>query len=135
MPALKRLPATRIVATPATLDGVVWPDEALVLRFAPDEVLVMPPLGSVPVSDPHAIIIADGGFAGVWLTAGEALAFLERACEWEIPSGRPAFAQGSVAGIATKIWFEEERVLFIVQAPYAHDFEERLSVIGILPEV
>ena len=127
MPALNRLPATRIVATPVTLDEIIWPEEALVLRFAPDEVLVMPPLGAVPVRDPHAIIIADGGFAGVWLTAGEALAFLERACEWEIPGERPAFAQGSVAGIATKIWLEDERVLFMVQAPYAHDFEERLG--------
>ena len=127
MPVLKRLPATRIVATPVALDEVVWPEEALVLRFAPDEVLVMPPLGSVPVSDSHAIIIAEGGFAGVWLTAAEALAFLERACEWEIPNERPTFAQGAVAGIATKIWLEEERVLFVVPAPYAHDFEERVG--------
>jgi hypothetical protein len=115
------------VATPAALDEAVWPEESLVLRFAPDEALVMPPLGAVPVPDPHAIIIADGGFAGVWLTAEEALVFLERACEWEIPSERPAFAQGAVAGIATKIWLETDKVLFLVQAPYAYDFEERLG--------
>lgn len=127
MPVFKRLPATRIVAAPVALDEVVWPEEALVLRLAPDEVLVMPPLGSVPVGDPHAIIIAEGGFAGVWFTAAEALTFLECACEWEIPNERPAFAQGAVAGIATKIWLEEERVLFVVPAPYAHDFEERVG--------
>jgi hypothetical protein len=105
----------------------MWPDEALVLRLAPDEVLVMPPLGSAPVSDPHAIIIADGGFAGVWLTAEEALAFLERVCEWEVPVERPAFAQGAVAGVAAKIWFERDKVLFLVQAVYAHEFEERMG--------
>ena len=127
MPALKRMPATRIVATPASLDEIMWPDEALVLRLAPDEVLVMPPLGSVPVRDPYAVIIADGGFARVWLTAEEALAFLERVCEWEVPVERPAFAQGAVVGVAAKIWLEADRVLFLVQAVYAHEFEERMG--------
>ena len=127
MPALKRLAATRIVATPDSLDEMTWPDEVLVLRFAPDEVLVMPPLGSVPIRDPHAIIIADSGFMGVWMDANEAMLFLECACAWELPQARPSFAQGSVAGVATKIWLAADKVLFVVQAPYAAEFEERLG--------
>ena len=127
MPELKRLPATRIVANPESLDEITWPDEALVLRFASDEALILPPMGAVPISDPHAIIIADGGFAGVWVAADEAMAFLERACEWELPEERPSLAQGSVAGVATKVWLETDKVLFVVQAPYASEFEERLG--------
>ena len=127
MPELKRMPATRIVANPTSLDEIVWSDEALVLRTAPDEVVVIPPMGSVPVSDPHAIIIADGGFAGVWVDADEALAFLARACEWELPGERPSLAQGSVAGVATKVWLDTDKVLFMVQAPYAAEFAERMG--------
>ncbi|MCB8945795.1 MAG: hypothetical protein H6658_18765 [Ardenticatenaceae bacterium] len=124
---LKRLSATRIVATSASLDDVTWPDEALVLRFAPDEVLVIPALGSVPLSDPHAIIVADQGFAGAWVEADEAMRFLAHACEWKLPEERPSFAQGSVAGVATKLWLDEDKVLFVVQAPYAQELEERMG--------
>ena len=127
MPELKRLPATRIVATPAALDAAEWPDDTLALRFAPDELLVTPPVANLALDDPHAIIIADSGYAGVWLPEAEALAFLERACEWELPPQRPAFAQGAVAGIATKLWFEAGRVLLIVPAPLIADFEERMA--------
>ena len=41
--------------------------------------------------------------------------------------GGPAFAQGAVAGIATKLWLTEGRVLFIVLTPYAYEMEARLS--------
>jgi len=44
---------------------------------------------------------------------GAALDFLERSCEWELPRARPAFAQGMVAGLPLKLWFEPERVLLI----------------------
>lgn len=127
MPALNRLPATRIVASPAALDAATWPAECLTLRFAPDELWVSPPVENPALSDPHAIIIADSGFAGVWLAAPAALDFLERACEWELPGERPAFAQGAVAGIPAKLWLEPDRVLFIVPAPYAAEFEERMA--------
>ena len=127
MPELKRLPATRIVATPAALDAAEWPDDTLALRLAPDELLVTPPIANPALDDPHAIIIADSGYAGVWLPEAEALAFLERACEWELPTQRPAFTQGAVVGIATKLWFEAGRVLLIVPAPLIADFEERMA--------
>lgn len=128
MPVLNRLLATRIVATPAALDALARPDEnTLALRTAADELLLIPPVADVAVADAHAIITEDGGFAGVWLAAEAALEFLARSCEWELPHGRPAFAQGAVAGIPTKLWLEAERVLFVVQAPYAAEFEERMA--------
>lgn len=129
MPALEPMIATRIVATPAALDAVAWRADALVLRVAPDEVIVAGDIQSdlILSHDPHAIIVAETGLDAVWLAANEALDFLERTCEWELPRQRPAFAQGAVAGLPLKLWFETERVLFIVPAPFAADLEERLA--------
>jgi len=129
VPKLNRIPATRVVAKAAALDSLEA-GESLVLRFAPDEAWISPPLTDVSkleAGDPHGIIIADSGYSGVWLAADEALSFLERNCEWDIPAKRPAFAQGAVAGVPAKLWLESERVLFLVPTPYATDFEERMS--------
>ncbi|MEZ4592739.1 MAG: hypothetical protein R3D55_16565 [Chloroflexota bacterium] len=130
MPKLNRIAATRIVANPDALDRADVPQSSLALRFAADELFLTPPLQDetiITAHDPHAILIREGGFAGTWLPANEAAEFLARNCEWEMPNGRPAFAQGAVAGIPTKLWLEDEQVLFIVPAPYAHDFAERLE--------
>lgn len=127
MPGLERIRTTRIAANPAALDAARWPVGALVLRIAPDEVLVA---GNAPLEfpgDAHAIVEQDEGFAAVWVPAGQALHFLERACEWELPQARPAFAQGAVAGLPMKLWFEADRILFLVPAPYATDLEERMA--------
>lgn len=126
MHALNRIGGTRIVATPAALDTAHWPSDALVLRLAADEVFVTAAVTAAAIADPHAIVAPDGGFAGVWLPTAEALDFLERTCEWEIPHDRPAFAQGMVAGLAVKLWLEEDRVLFVVPAPFATELAERM---------
>lgn len=136
MRKLKRLNATRIVSTRVALDAAQWPADLIVMRTASDEVLLIETL-SRPLpkgdmfDDPHAITAPEGNMTGMWLPRAEALAFLARACEWEVPSAAsattPAFAQGAIAGVPTKLWLEAERVLFVVPAPYAHDFEERLE--------
>jgi len=140
--ALNRLAATRIVAAPAALDTVAWPPGLIVLRLAADEVLLLPSGGgrlrdaadvrawapALPpkLSDAYAIVVPEGGFSGQWIPAPEALALLARHCEWELPRARPAFAQGAVAGIPAKLWLEPDRVLFVVPAPFAADFQERI---------
>ena len=129
MHALKRLQATRIVSTVVALDQANWPEDVRVLRTAADEVLIVPPINDVSTvtdNDPYAIVLADASFGGVWLPTDEANHLLEHGCEWEVPTERPSFAQGSIAGIATKLWLEEDRVLFIVPAPYMAEFEERM---------
>lgn len=126
MPVLKRIQGTRIVATPAALNAARWPSDVLVLRLAADEAFVAATVTADAIADPHAIVVPDGGFAGLWLPTAEALDFLERSCEWEVPHARPTFAQGMVAGLPVKLWLEEERVLFVVAAPYATDLQERL---------
>lgn len=125
----ERLVGTRIASTPAALDTITWPDGAIILRLAPDEVYITPTLtdpSAVTAHDAHAIIIKDGGFSGAWMQEAAALDLLARHCEWEIPSERPKFCQGAVAGIATKLWLTKGKILFIVQSPFAHELEERL---------
>ncbi len=142
---MTRLLGTRIVATPEALDAAEWSADTLVLRFAPDEVFIVKPpsnsllwgkdintsspLGGIEgeLADPHAIVVSEGSFSGLWLDSDTAMHILEHGCEWEIPSERPAFAQGAVAGIPAKLWFEAERVLIIVPAPLAAEFEERIG--------
>lgn len=117
----ERLTMTRIVATPAALDAL--PSGGL--RLAPDEMLLFGETAP-PLSDPHAIIAAETGFVGLRLPADEASRLLERTCQWEPPAQRPAFAQGMVAGLPLKLWFEADSVLFITPAPFGADLAERL---------
>ena len=121
----ERVRLIHAVATPAALDSASWPPDAIVLRIAPDAALVFntaPPV----LSDPHAIVQHDDGYAAVWLSADEAADWLARYCAWELPPQRPAFAQGAVAGLPVKLWLDATRVLVLVPAPYATDLEERL---------
>ncbi len=126
MRALDRLTATRVAATPAALDAAPWPQSAIVLRTAPDEAIVLATIASSLIADEHAIVEAETALCGAWIPVDDALALLERECEWELPTDRPAFAQGAVAGLPLKLWFEHDRVLFVVPAPFVVDFAERL---------
>ena len=130
-PRLRPLEATRVVAAPAALDALAarppWPDDALALRTAPDELLVAAAPDFEVAGDPHAIVERETGFSWVWLDAAAAERFLDRECEWERPSARPALAQGAVAGIPAKLRFGAERTLILVPSPFAAAFQRRLS--------
>lgn len=126
MRALRPLTATRIAATPAALDAAQWPSDAIVLRTSPDEAIVLADIAASLIADLHAIVEPETALCGVWIPTDAALALLERECDWELPTHRPAFAQGAVAGLPLKLWFECDRVLFVASAPFATDFAERL---------
>jgi len=139
---LEPLLCTRLVATAAALEAARWPSGSIAMRVAPDEMLVVrsdaadpadpadpsvvSPVSLVGAADPHAIIEEDAGWRGVWVPSDQALGLVERGCRWEPPRARPAFAQGALADLPVKIWFEKDRVLFIVAAPFAADLEARL---------
>ncbi len=127
MRALERMLFTRVVATPAAIDRAVWPTGALVLRIAQDEVLAAGTVDLGAVPDQHAIVEPETAFCGAWVDHKSGIQFLEHACDWELPAERPAFAQGAVAGIPVKVWFEAERILFLVPVPFVIDFAERWS--------
>lgn len=134
MRALERFTGTRVVALPHAIDAAVWPEGTLAFRLAPDEVLVTPAVNVTAVDDPHAIVELETGFSAVWLDHLAAIDLLERECDWERPQEMrqlgnpelPIFAQGLVAGLPVKIWFERDRVLIIVASALAADLAERL---------
>ncbi len=126
MKPMERLAATRISASPSALDAATWPAGAIVLRTAPDEVIVTAVVAPSVVNDPHAIVEPETSLCAVWMTIPAARDYLARECDWELPAARPAFAQGAIAGLPVKLWFEDDRVLFVVPGPFAADFMKRL---------
>lgn len=123
MPALEPLTAIRVAASPEALDAVDAGD-ALVLRTAPDEALV---IGStaVAVDDVHAIVFPDTSWMGMTVPIDDAVQFIHRTVEFELPAERPALVQGMVAHLAVKMWLEDERILFVVPTAVSADFTER----------
>lgn len=126
MPALEPLRGLRVVADPAALDAARWTGrDPLVLRFAPDEAFAIGAEG-VDIDDAHAIVVGESGFSGAWLTADELLSHVVPHVEWPLPETRPALAQGSIAGVPSKLWLEGERALLLTLAAYRHELEGRL---------
>jgi len=128
--ALDTIHGTRIVAAPATLDSVSWPTGVTVLRFAPDDVFVVGG-ESLSVSGEHAIVAAEAGFVGRWLTAAE-LDHVAEHIDWPLPAERPALAQGLVAAVPAKLWLggspsADHVALLLTNAPYQHELQERLA--------
>jgi hypothetical protein len=118
------------VSTAAALDAVAWPADAVVMRTAPDEVLVLEQADTTTINvadDAHALIVGDGGWCGVWLSPDDAERFLRAECAWPRPTERPAFAQGMVAHQPAKLWLTDDRVLIVVPHVVAVDFEHALG--------
>src|SRR4051794_34802337 len=97
---------------------------SVALRFAPDELFVVDDVG-IDIDDDHAIVVEEAGFVGCWLDPTQ-LAAVARHIEWPLPTGRPALAQGYVAGVPAKLWLDADRALLLCAAPYAADLSERL---------
>jgi len=134
--ALETIVATRIVATPAAIDALAAKVRApgadppvAVLRLADDDALVLgvPDATSVTIDDPHAIVVAETGFSGVWFAADALDAIVRPFIEWSVPTARPALAQGLIAGVPAKLWLTADRVLLFCPTAPAHDLHERLS--------
>ena len=128
MRALEPLTGIRVVASPEVLAGSAWPDAVAVLRIAPDDVLVIGTT-TIDVADPDAIVVAETGFVGCWLTTEDVRRDVLPHVDWELPAPeeRPALAQGYIAGVPAKLWLTGETALLLCAAPYAHDLAERLS--------
>ncbi|MGI8517488.1 MAG: hypothetical protein ACR2ME_03965 [Acidimicrobiia bacterium] len=117
---LEPLEATRVVARPDTLDAARLNPDALLLRLAPDDVLVIG--GGVQVEDPFAIVVPDSGWVAWRIGEDQLREALVGLCAFEI---HPGFNQGMVAGLPAKVWIDGDRSLVIVAAVYAAEFEER----------
>ena len=116
----------RVVASAESLDGIEWPEEAVVLRLARDEVLVLTEHDELAVSDEHVIAEEEAGFSGVSLTDAEFDQLVRLHIDWAIPATRPALAQGLVAGVPCKLWFADDSVLLLCLTAHVHELEARL---------
>ncbi len=135
---LSTLRGTRVVAAASSIDNMAVPAGAVVLRLAPDDVLVLPShsgsasdfeaANHVAAADPDAIAAAESGFSGAWLQRVEFDRFVGPHIEWEIPAVGPALAQGLVAGVPAKVWVErDDTVLLLCATAYVHEMEARLG--------
>jgi hypothetical protein len=124
VPALDRLRGIRVVADPASLDRATWRgDHVTVLRFAPDDAFGVAATG-LDIDDDHAIVEDEVGFVGAWLDAD----FVEPHLEWSLPTGRPALAQGSIAGVPAKLWLPADGdALLLTAAAYGDELSRRLG--------
>ena len=124
MPALDRLRGVRVVADPASLDRATWTGgEVTVLRFAPDDAFGVAAT-DVDIDDENGIVEDEVGFVGAWLDPGE----VEPHLEWSLPTGRPALAQGSIAGVPAKLWLPKDGdALLLTAAAYADELSRRLG--------
>jgi hypothetical protein len=121
---LEVLAVTRVVAAPDSLDRATFSLASIVLRTAPDDVMVIGG-GLFVVDDQNAIVREDAGWSGVWVNRAPADAYLKASCSWPRPTARPAFAQGAIAHLAVKLWLTEERTLFVLPTALTADFVER----------
>jgi hypothetical protein len=120
--ALETIRGWRVVAHPSALDAMVIEAGATVLRFAPDDALVLTS-ESPTVEDEHAIVVPDHGWSGTWLT-WEDFGAVRGCIDWHIPT--TGLAQGLVAGVPCKVLRRDDLTLLLCARPYAHELEDRL---------
>ena len=123
MRAPEPLTGIRVVAAPAALDALDWPDGVAALRLAADDLFA---LGATTAEVRDALVEDERGFVGWWLTVEELHDRLLEHIDWPLPAARPALAQGLIAGVPAKLWLTHDRVLLLTAAAYAHELTERL---------
>jgi hypothetical protein len=118
----------RVIAEPVALDAMSVGSAAMVVRISPDDAFVVG--GDQPhlASDEHAIVTPEHGFAGAELTAEQLAAIAVEHIEWQLPSHRPALAQGQVAGVPAKLVVHADgAATLLVGCAARHELEARLS--------
>lgn len=127
MHALEPLAGLRVVAEPDALDRASWSGDApiTVIRIAPDEAFAIGAAGVEVDDDPDAIVEPEPGFSGTRLDKAGLESVLAHV-EFALPAGRPALAQGKIAGVPAKLLIDADGALLVVQTAYAADLEARL---------
>lgn len=123
MRAPEPLTGIRVVAAPATLDALTWPDGVAALRFAADDLFA---LGATKAEGADAIVEDERGFVGWWLSLEDLDDLVLGHVDWPLPETWPALAQGLIAGVPAKLWLTNDRVLLLTAAAYAHELMDRL---------
>ena len=130
-----KAPGVRVVASPEAIESAEWQDagpgrehfEPLILRFAPDEAFAIGATG-VRIDDPNAITEAEVGYVAMMFPVDEFIDFVVPRIEWPSPATRPAFAQGSIAGVPAKLWLLDDTfVVLYTSEAYARELAARLG--------
>ena len=131
-----RAPGVRVVGLPEALDAAEWQDagpgpdefEPLILRFAPDEAFAVGATG-VHLDDPDAIVESERGYSAVMFPVDEFIDVVLPRIEWPLAPTRPAFCQGAIAGVPTKLYLDSTgaATVFLMSA-HLDDFLSRLPV-------
>jgi hypothetical protein len=117
----------RVVARPEALDALPRAGLGTALRLAPDDLLLIGTGAAPAVDDDDAIVVPDAGFVAWTLDAAGLSSLMGEHVDWELPSGRPALAQGLVAAVPAKLWLEEDGTArLICLAAYADELAERV---------
>jgi hypothetical protein len=118
--------AVRVVASPSAIEAARWASDTVVIRVAPDELLVVD-ADAPDVADPHAIVEPDWGFAAVSIAAAS-LDDLQGRAAWPLPREPGASGQGLVHGVPVKVIVRADgSAVLIVARAYMHELEERLA--------
>lgn len=125
MPEPEVLTGRRIVADPAAIDAIAWPDGVRLVRIAPDDVFAIGVAGPVPVADPHAIDEPETMFSGIWLDTGAVEEWVATNADWHLPHG-DGLSQGMVAALPVKILVVADRALVMVPTSFLAELGERL---------
>ena len=126
MLALEPLKGLRVVTSSEALDTAPWTDRVVMLRFAPDDAMILG-ASTLDVSGESAIVVDEAGYVGCWLSAQELTDHVLPQVDWSLPDERPVLAQGLVAGVPAKLWLTNHHSLLLCAAPYAHELSERLA--------
>jgi hypothetical protein len=125
---LEAMAATRVVSTVDALDAMTVPPDAIVLRIAPDEAVVIDANPSdIDVADDDAIVTGDTSWCGMWTDAATCDRLLATGADWRPPPRRPTLAQGMMFQLPVKVWLAEERVLVVVPRVVAADLAIRIG--------
>lgn len=127
MPGPEVVRGVRVVADAVTLDAIAWPSGAEVLRFAPDDALV---LGAADVSGAgttHAIVEPDTSWVQFRFDHAAFTRDVRPHIEWTVPTAAGSLAQGLVAGVPAKVLVGADSVRVLCVAAYAHELAERLG--------
>lgn len=117
----------RVIADPAALDRARWPKGALVVRISADDAFIVSANEPKPAGDQFAIVTPEHGFDGIELSAPEVRAVADRHIEWQLPSDRPAIAQGQIAGVPAKLVLRADgSALLLVACAARAELVERL---------
>jgi hypothetical protein len=109
----------------AVLDAVMHTDS---YRIASDELLVVSWDEPCPDPPPGVMLVADqaGGFACWTLSGPDAEEAFARLSELELPSPRPGFLQGAVAGVPAKVIAGGDLIHVLVSSSLRHHLRERV---------